>query len=120
MIRQSTVTVAAAGSNGSAVGSGQAGPINGRVVAVHLAYTNAPATTDVILSGANAPSMPVLTLSNANSNRWVFPLNQAQNVASGADFTGQVMPVFLNDYVKLDVAQADSNTVITATVVYDS
>jgi len=118
MIRKETVTVAVAGSAGSATGSEKtARPVSGRVLAVHLDYTTQPATTDVTVATQNAPTLTVLTVTNGNTDGWRFP-RQLMDGTDGADLTGIYEALPVADNVVVSVAQGDPGSVV-ATIVWD-
>lgn len=86
--------------------------VTGVVVAVYLSYTGSPpATTDVTIEERNqSPALPVLTVSNANTNGWFYPA--VTNQVSGS------FPVTVADYLKIVIAQADDNDGVTVTIVW--
>lgn len=96
-------------------------PIDGRIMAVHVAYLETPpgATTDVTIQEANnSPAMPILAISNAATDAWFYPMAQADNQA-GADITGMGAPIAVNDYVRATIAQANDGDGVTVTIVWD-
>lgn len=95
--------------------------VSGTPLAVHLAYLDAPpaGTTDVTIAEAgNSPAMPVLTVTNAATDGWFFPMAQADNQA-GADITNQGAPIGVDDYLSITIAQANDGDGVTATIVWD-
>lgn len=118
MIRKETVTVTVEGGAGSATGSGKtARPVSGRVLAVHFDYTSQPATTDTTLASQSAPTLTILTVSNANTDAWFFP-RQLMDGTNGADLTGIYEALPVNDHLVVTVAQGDPGSVI-ATILWD-
>lgn len=122
-IRRTQITASpAAGGAGTATATAvSTRPIDGRILAVHLAYLETPpgATTDVTIAEANnSPAMPILTISNAATDGWFYPMAQADNQA-GADITNMGAPIGVNDYVRVTIAQANDGDGVTATIVWD-
>ena len=95
-------------------------PINGYIRAVYLTYLDSPpgATTDVTIEGVQAPKVPVLTVTNAATDGWFYPMAQADNQA-GADITGMGAPIAISDYVKVTIAQANDGDGVTMTLYWD-
>lgn len=96
-------------------------PINGHIRAVYLAYVDSPpaGTTDITIEGANQPPKPpILTVSNAATDGWFYPLAQADNQA-GVDITGMGAPIAIDDYVTVTIAQANNGDGVTATILWD-
>lgn len=117
MTRKETVTVTVTDAAGSAAGSAKtAQPISGRVLAVHLDYTTQPATADVTLATQGAPTLTVLTVSNANTDAWFFP-RQLMDGTNGADLTGIYEPLPVDDHLVVSVAQGDPGSVV-ATILW--
>ena len=121
-IRRETITASPStgGAGASTVNATSSHIIKGYIRAVHLAYLDSPpaATTDVTVAGVTAPAIPILTVSNAATDAWFFPMNQADNTV-GADITNQGSPVAIEDYVKVTIAQANDGDGVTATIIYD-
>jgi hypothetical protein len=118
------ITISATGATGGAgvaTATARTGQmVKGTIRAVHLAYLDSPpaGTTDVTLEGSTTPKIPVLTITNAATDGWFFPMNQADNTA-GADITNQGSPVAVEDYLDLTIAQANNADGITATIIWD-
>jgi len=111
----------AAGGAGAATATARSSRmIKGLIRAVHLAYLDSPpaGTTDVTVAGATAPAIPILTISNAATDGWFFPMHQADNNL-GADITGMGTPVACDDYVAVTIAQANDADGVTATIIYE-
>ncbi|MDX2078562.1 MAG: hypothetical protein SFZ02_19175 [bacterium] len=102
------IKVTTAGSAGSAVGSASSSALNGKLLAVHVDYTSQPATTDVTIT-ANSPSMPILTLTNANTDAWKYP-RQLMDGITGSALTGVYEPLPIYGAVTVAVAQGDAVT----------
>jgi hypothetical protein len=94
--------------------------IEGTIRAVYLAYLDSPpaGTTDVTIEGLTAPKPLVLSIANAATDAWFFPMNQADNTA-GADITGMGSPVVVDDYLVVTIAQADNGDGVTATILWE-
>ena len=95
-------------------------PINGYIRAVYLAYLDSPpgATTDVTIEGIQAPKVSVLTVTNAATDGWFYPMAQAKN-QSGTDISGMGAPIAISDYVKVTIAQANDGDGVTMTLYWD-
>lgn len=122
-IRRTTVTVTgAAGGAGTATANTTSSVIvNGCINAVYLQYTDSPpgATTDVTIAEAfNSPAMPILTVANAATDGWFFPMAQAVNQANTA-ISGMGAEIYVADYVKVTIAQANDADGVIATIVWD-
>lgn len=94
--------------------------INGIIMAVHLEYVGLPpaGTTDVtVVESVNDPAMPILTVSNAATDGWFYPMAQADNQA-GTDITNQGREIAVNDIVNVAIAQANNDDGIVVTIVY--
>lgn len=114
-IRRETVTVTgAAGGAGAATATAKTiKVVEGRIIAVHLAYQGSPpATTDVTIEEAGTdPAIPILTVTDASTDGWFYP--DAQTV--GTQFT----PVYVADHVSVTIAQANDGDGVTATIVWE-
>lgn len=96
-------------------------PITGVLLAVHLAYLDSPpgATTDVTLAWAyEAPAPPILTVANAATDGWFYPMAQAVN-QSNVTITGMGQFIPIADYVRVTIAQANDGDGVTATILWD-
>jgi hypothetical protein len=113
MIRQINFDlITTAGADGSATGSATTpGVIAGKVLAVHVNYTNQPSTTDVTIATVHAPVVTILTLTSANTDGWFYPRTAVHDATGGAltfDGTEPIAePVPVCDQVKVTVAQGD-------------
>lgn len=112
------VTVAVAGADGSATGSGKTRPITGLLLAVHVDYTTQPATADVTIAtaGSTHPALPLLTVSNNATDGWYFPRKAICTDAGAAQTMYEIAPVA--DAVTVSVAQGNAGTV-AVTLVYE-
>lgn len=121
-IRRDTVVVTTAGGAGEATGEARTAQIvDGIVRAVHIAYTGAPATTDVVVAEANREEpMPVLSVANSNTAGWYFPVQQAVDAADATEITGVGVPVVTADYLMIEVDDANNNNTVTVTVVWET
>ncbi|MEQ9027563.1 MAG: hypothetical protein RLP44_02510 [Aggregatilineales bacterium] len=116
MIHKHKITVAVAGSDGSATGSNQSRePINGRLIAAHLDYVTQPATCDVTIT-ATLPTRSLLAVANSATDAVYYPRAQVQDLAGAGvtyDETSEVYDtVPLNDYVNVAVAGGNAGSVI--------
>lgn len=119
MIRQETITVAAAGSDGSATGTERSTSIAGMVLAVHIGYSASAAnTTDVVVAGV-APAQALLTESNNATDVWHYPRVAATAVADGSAISGEYALIPVVGYVSVSVAQANDGDEITVALIYD-
>ena len=118
------ITITATGATGGAgVATATATslrPIGGLIRAVHLAYLDSPpaGTTDVTVAGLTAPAVAILTVTNAATNAWFYPMNQADNTV-GADITGMGTHIAIEDYITVTIAQANNGDGVTATIFWD-
>ena len=121
-IRRTTITVTgAAGGAGAATANATSSVIvTGVIRAVYLAYTDSPpaGTTDVTIAEVRTPAMSILSIANAATDGWFFPMAQADFV-SGADITNQGAEIAVDDYVKVTIAQANDADGVVATLVWD-
>lgn len=115
-------TITTVGADGSAAGTATTEyPIAGEIKSVHIDYANQPATTDVTIATTHAPVLTILTVADNNTDGWYHPRHLIQD-AAGADVTGLYDCVYVNDYVKVTVAQADGaggDETVTVTLVYE-
>lgn len=113
-VYRETVTVSgAAGGSGAATATARTSRIvEGKVVAVHLSYTDSPpSTTDVTITEAtNSPAAPVLAVSNANANGWFYP--------AYASVATDAVPPWVADYLTVTIAQANNGDGVVATIIW--
>jgi hypothetical protein len=110
MIQQYRVVVTVAGAAGSASGSAVSDyPLYGKVVAVHVDYTDQPNTADVTIT-AGVPAQTLLTVTNANTDGWFYPRVQTDTDA-GAAISGGYDLAGIAGYVTVSVAQGDAGSV---------
>lgn len=90
-------------------------------MAIYLTYLDSPpaGTTDVTLTGLTSPAVTILTVANAATNGWFYPMAQAVNQAN-ATITGMGIPIAIDDYVVLTIAQANDADGVTATILWDA
>ena len=96
-------------------------PVDGEVIGVHLAYKDSPpaGTTDVSIVEANAsPAQTVITVSDAATDGWFYPLASAKDQAAAA-ITNSGRPIRVADTLKVTIAQANDGDGVTATIVFD-
>jgi hypothetical protein len=95
--------------------------VEGTIRAIHLTYVGSPpaGTTDVVIAEANNdPAVAILTVTDAATDGWFYPMAQAENQA-GADITNQGTPIVVNDYISVTIAQANDDDGVTAVIVYE-
>ena len=110
-IRETTITVAVAGSAGAAVGSAVSGaPIHGKIIAFYVDYVTQPATADVTIT-AGTPAATLLTLTNANTDGWFYPRVLLQSTV-GANLSAVYDQLAVNGYVTVAVAQGNAGSVV--------
>ena len=116
---QITTSVASGGAGSASAAGVSASPINGIILAIHLAGSDSPPnTTDVTIAEKhNSPAMPILTVTNFAADGWYQPLAQADDTA-GATFTGAGVDVPMCDHINLSIAQANNGDGMTATIYY--
>ena len=115
------------GADGSAAGTATTEyPIAGEIKSIHIDYANQPATTDVTIATVHAPVLTILTVADNNTDGWFHPrhiLQDAAGVTITYDGTNEVYGcVYVNDYVKVTVAQGDGaggDETVTVTLVYE-
>jgi|SaaInl8_200m_RNA_FD_contig_31_801865_length_503_multi_3_in_0_out_0_1 hypothetical protein len=118
---QIAVTPAAGGAGVATANAVTPDIVDGIIRGVYLEYTDSPpaGTTDVtIVEKSQDPAVSVLTVTNAATDRWFFPLAQAQNQAA-ADITNQGAPLAVSDYLKVTIAQANNGDGVTATILWE-
>lgn len=116
MIYGPITTPAAAGGAGAAAATVVTPTkVSGLVLGIAIQYNDAPpATTDVGIKtksdAGKLPNIPLLTLSNANTDGYFVP-KAGEYTAAGAS-TGGYAYFAIDDYVQIDLAQAnDGDTV---------
>jgi hypothetical protein len=122
-IRRTTITVtgAAGGAGVATANTTSSVIIAGEIMAVYLQYTDSPpaGTTDVTIAEATtSPAMSILTVTNAATDGWFFPMAQAVNQSNTA-ITGMGQEIAVNDYIKVTIAQANNSDGVVATIVWD-
>lgn len=121
-VRRETVNLTSAGSAGSATASGNTTkPVHGLILAVYINYDgSAPGTTDVVIEEANeVPALPVLTVSNANTDGWFYPRVALDAVADGSDIAGPVDYQRVGDHLSVDISGTDDALSFAVTIVWD-
>ena len=115
-IERVQITVSTTGGSGSATGSNAAAVPRGRLVAVYLDYhASAPGTTDVTFTATGDPaSRLLLTVTNSNTDAWVFPGDQMDS-ESAAAVTGAYQSSLLHGF-GLTIALAGSDPLTGALV----
>lgn len=111
-------TPAAVGGLGVATATVQTSQlIVGELCGVYIQYNDAPpVTTDVTIRTVGQtgvlPAHTIMVLSNANANLYTAPRVQARDVA-GALIAGEYVPVMVNDFLQIDLAQANAGDSVT-------
>lgn len=104
------LTVAVAGEDGSAVGSGLTQrPVNGFIEAIKVTYTDQPGTCDVTIT-ERASGQAILTLTDANTSGWFYPRAQIDTPA-GAAIADQYGKIAVDDHVNVAVEDGDAGSV---------
>ena len=105
---------AAVGANGSATANASSTQIiSGRILGLYVKYNDSPpaGTTDVTIAtaGGTAPAQTILTLTNAATDKWVYPRITPQGV-TGADLAALTIlePIPVHDKIKVTIAQANA------------
>ena len=109
----------ASGGAGVATANAESGrAVEGEIVAVHVEYVGSPpSTTDVVIETVQSPAMPILTLTNANSDGWFYPVASVVD-QDGAAVTDGYVPIVVNDAVKVTVSGANNDDGATVTIVW--
>ena len=115
-------TGAAVGSAGAATATGYSVPVQGLVVAVHVAYVDSPpaATTDFTLSDEDDPSSEsIVSISNAATDTKLYPRRAAEDNTGSAlqyDSTDVVFsPYVVHGRLEATIAQANAGDSVTVT-----
>ena len=123
MIRTKTITLPpAVGGDGVATATvTDSPPVCGVVWAVHIAYKDSPpaGTTDIALTGAATPAIPVLAVADNATDGWYYPMHQADDAASGTDITNQGTLCVIDDRLKATISGANADDYAVLTVVYE-
>jgi hypothetical protein len=118
-IRTQQLTVAVAGADGSATGSGVTErPVHGVIRAIYIDYVTQPATCDVVVAETAAPAQTILSKADANTDAWFYPVANAHLNTSAAAITGEHVLIAVSDYLTVTVAQGNAGSVIV-TIVYE-
>jgi hypothetical protein len=86
--------------------------VRGYVAAIYVQYNDAPpaATTDCGIKTKGAvgtrPSIPLLTITNAATDGYFIP--QVATVTAANVATGQFGLFYIDDYIQVDMAQANN------------
>jgi hypothetical protein len=105
---------AAVGGNGVATANQTSVQVvTGRILGLYVKYNDSPpaGTTDVTIAtaGGTAPAQTILTLTNAATDKWVYPRITPQGV-TGVDLAAltvlETIPV--HDKIKVTIAQANA------------
>lgn len=127
MIRTLVIpTITAAGSAGSAVGSGTSGsPANGGLLAIKVVQAGSPAaTTDITITITNGTTTrTLLTLTDYNTASAWFNVRAPAHGQTGAALVfaatdGVPVEIPLDGYVSAAIAQGDPNQTLTVTLQY--
>lgn len=105
--------------SGTSTATATSGIINGRIIAIHIAYIDTPPnTTDVTIAGVSSPSLPVLTVSNGATDGWRYPKASIVDTAGGA-ISGGYSDIYINDKVSVTIAQANDGDGVTVTIIWE-
>lgn len=115
-------TGVAAGSDGSATATGQSGHVQGKVLAVHVAYLDSPpaGTTDFTLSDEGDPaSESIISITNAATDIKIYPRRVTEK-NDGTDIlytTGEEVfePYVVHGRLEATIAGANSGDSCTVT-----
>jgi hypothetical protein len=112
-------TGAAAGENGSATANSTSKLLSGRVLAVYIKYNDSPpaGTCDVTIATLGtapaAPSLAILTLTNAATSGWFYPRHGVHGstgtallYAENGQIVAEAVPI--HDQVKFTIAGANA------------
>jgi hypothetical protein len=90
--------------------------LTGRVKSIYVKYcgTVPPATTDVVISTVGtypaAPSVTLLTLTDANTSGWFYPRVAPHSVLGVALIALTIYePIPVDDFINIDIAGADAD-----------
>ena len=126
MIDRIVFSGTASGSDGSAAVTAYSNHVQGKIHAVHIGYDgDDPATTDVTLSDdADPAAESIVSLTNNATDIKIYPRRVTEK-NDGTDIlyeTGEEVHDYyaVNGRLKLVVAQANTDDVITATVWIES
>ena len=103
---------AAVGADGAATATGESlHPIEGLVYAVQIKYNETPPAGTTVVTvktrGTNAPSMTILTITNAATNGMWLP-RLVSNTAAGVAQTAYDAPFAIDDIVQVVIAGANA------------
>lgn len=116
-IRTEIVTVTIAGSNGSATGSAQTGPMRGFLLDVTFDHiTNAAATTDVTVAHVS-PAFNILTSTDSVTDARFVPRDTVQTAAGATSDPDGYDRIALSGPVTVSVAQGNAGSLV-ATIRY--
>jgi len=121
MIRRHTVTVAAAGSAGSATGSGQTTePVNGLLMGVYLDYSASSAATGDVTLATASPAVTLLAVANNATDGVYLPRALVVDTAAAGvtyDGTNEVYDALpVDDYVNVTLAGMNDGDTVTVTL----
>jgi len=122
IFRETVIVTTNTAGAGVATGSGKTTRVvDGCVKAVYVNYDpSAPVTTDITIVEANqSPAMPILSVANAVTDAWIFPMQQAKDAASGTAISGMGIEVVAADHLLVTIAQADNSQTYTVTIVWE-
>jgi len=95
--------------------------IEGTIRTIYLEYVGSPpaGTTDVtIVEAYQSPATDILTITNAATDDWFFPMGAAVNQA-GTAITNQGVSIVVDDYIKATITGANNDDGVTVTIVYE-
>lgn len=97
-------------------------PVDGIIHAIHLNFSPAfDATTTVTIAelGTNFPALPILTLTNVNTDGWYYPRVTLHDVADGSEIVGPVDYQSVSDHLQVSIADGTQNDTLVVTFVWD-
>jgi hypothetical protein len=121
MLNRVTLSVTAAGSAGSASGTGYSNPVSGEVLKAYVDYTGDTNTIDVALVDESDPAAEeIVTLDDNDTGTVLYP-RRVLETNDGTDLTYDGTrkvygPYVVHGRLKLTVAQADAGDVVAVTV----
>jgi len=104
------ISVSGAGGAGASSGSAIEPVPNSFLHAIYFDFhDSAPATLDTTVKSpgnSDLPSVTVLTLTDTNTDAWVYPRRQIED-NTGAQVTGAYDKYFLSGSISIEIAQGD-------------
>ncbi len=118
MIQQTTISLTASGTNGSATASGTTDrPLFGILKAIHADHGTGAATTDLTVT-VGSPARTIMSKADSVTDAWFYPVVQNTG-ADGAAVSGVYSEIALHGYVTAALAQANDGQTCAVTIVWD-